>query len=101
MTTAEQAASERRRDGHADDPFRTAFECAAIGMAIVSADRRKLLDVNDAYCRTLRRSRDELAAMIPDELTHPDDRERSESFIAQLSAGEADRCQFERRYACY
>lgn len=52
--------------------FRAAFDGAPIGMALVSLDGR-WLQVNDALCQLLGRSREQLLALSVADVTHPDD----------------------------
>ena len=55
-----------------EDRFQRGFADSPVGMAILSSDWR-WLEVNDALCRTLGRSREALVGRSPAEFTHPDD----------------------------
>jgi diguanylate cyclase (GGDEF)-like protein/PAS domain S-box-containing protein len=69
--------------------FRRGFADSPVGMAIISADWR-WLEVNDALCRMLGRSRDELVGHSPAEVTYPDDIGRSRAVVDRTLAGAAD-----------
>jgi PAS domain S-box-containing protein len=77
--------------------FRTAFENAPIGMALVAPDGR-MLQVNYALCAMLGYTEDELLAMSIGEIT--DARDRSDTFahVARALAGEMDAYGVEKRY---
>ena len=55
-----------------EERFRTAFEGAAVGVALIGTDRR-YLGVNRALCEMLGYSEEELLAMTAAEINHPDD----------------------------
>src|SRR5215218_7404640 len=76
--------------------FRRGFADSPVGMAIVSADWR-WLEVNDALCRVLGRSRSELIGRSPAEVTHPDDIGRSRSVVDRALGG-AGHQEFVKRY---
>jgi diguanylate cyclase (GGDEF)-like protein/PAS domain S-box-containing protein len=69
-----------------EDRFRRGFVDSPIGMAIISADWR-WLEVNDALCRTLGRTREELVGRTPAEATHPDDIAPSRAVVDRARAG--------------
>jgi two-component system, cell cycle sensor histidine kinase and response regulator CckA len=77
--------------------FKSAFEHAAIGMALVGLDGR-FVEVNDAVCQLLGYSREELLAATFQDLTHPEDLEVDLALVAQLVAGELRSYQLEKRY---
>ncbi|HKH18368.1 MAG TPA: diguanylate cyclase, partial [Solirubrobacteraceae bacterium] len=79
-----------------EDRFRRGFVDSPIGMAIISADWR-WLDVNDALCRTLGRTRDELVGRTPAEATHPDDIAPSRAVVDRARAGAGNQ-SFVKRY---
>ena len=79
-----------------EDRFRRGFVDSPIGMAIISADWR-WLEVNDALCKTLGRTRDELVGRTPAEATHPDDIATSRSVVDRARAG-AGTQDFVKRY---
>jgi diguanylate cyclase (GGDEF)-like protein/PAS domain S-box-containing protein len=80
-----------------EERFRTAFEDAPIGVALVDLDGRRL-KVNRALCEMLGYSEEELLGRDYLEVVHPDDREIStEHFRPVLEAG-AGNYMLERRY---
>ena len=65
-------------------------------MAIISADWR-WLEVNDALCALLGRTRDELVGRTPAEVTHPDDIAVSRAVVDRGRSGTAQQ-EFVKRY---
>ena len=80
-----------------EERFRIAFENAAIGVCLVSLDKR-LLKVNNALCRMLGYVAAELENMTSDDVTHPDDMERSCQFYANVLRGDFRLNSIEKRY---
>ncbi len=80
-----------------EERFRTAFESAAIGMAIVSPDGR-FRKVNRALCELLGYEAPELTRLTFQEITHPDDLEADLDQARRLAAGEIRSYQMEKRY---
>ena len=60
--TGERAAEAALRES--EERFRVTFEQAPIGVSLIDLDGR-FLQVNDAYCRTVGRSREELLKLGP------------------------------------
>ena len=77
--------------------FRTAFEHAPIGIALMTLDGR-FVDVNRALARMLDRPPEELMAQDPATLTHPDDRAQEGDHMHRLRSGEATGVSFETRF---
>ena len=69
--------------------FRAYFEQALIGMASTNAEK-DWLEVNDALCRMLGYSREELLRMNWAELTHPADLDENLKLYERLLRGELD-----------
>jgi PAS domain S-box-containing protein len=94
--------SDRKRDEEilleSEERFRSAFDYAAIGMALVAPDGG-WIQVNRALCDLVGYSRDELlgGATFQD-ITHPDDLEADLEFVRQMLEGEIDTYQMEKRY---
>jgi PAS domain S-box-containing protein len=86
-----------RDGGGTEDLLRSAFDRAPIGMSVVGPDG-KWLRVNDAYCRMLGYSREEMIGKTFRELTHPDDMTEDEMFIAAVVAGTTSSLESDRRY---
>ena len=93
--TRERAAEAALRAS--EERFRVAFEQAPVGMALLDLDGR-YVQVNDAYCRTVQRSREELVGIRPAAITHPDDVADSLRAVRRLLEGEAVDYSFEKRY---
>jgi PAS domain S-box-containing protein len=77
--------------------FTTAFESAAIGMALVQPDGR-WLKVNTALCELLGYSAEQMLATDFQTLTHPDELPETVSLIRQLHAGDIAQVHQEKRY---
>jgi PAS domain S-box-containing protein len=80
-----------------DQQFSSAFDHAAIGMAIVGVDHQRLR-VNQALCRMLGYSEAEMLARCFREISHPDDAERDMRERKRALAGEIESYQGEKRY---
>lgn len=93
--------SERRRSEEAlhqaNQRFRSAFDDAAIGMAIVSPDGR-FLRVNRALIELTGYSEKELVKMSFGDMTHPDDLGEGLHALAEMVEGRRDGYQTEKRY---
>ncbi|MCA1591083.1 MAG: EAL domain-containing protein [Acidobacteria bacterium] len=77
--------------------FRSAFDYAAIGMALVSSEGR-WLQVNHSLCQILGYSEPELLVTDFLTVTHPDDLPAALSNISQLLKGKVPTSQMEKRY---
>ena len=77
--------------------FRSAFEYAAIGMALVGTDGR-WLRVNRAICDLTGYSEPELLATDFQTITHPDDLDADLGHVRDLLAGRVRSYQMEKRY---
>jgi PAS domain S-box-containing protein len=90
---------ERTRElQESEERFRSAFDNAVNGMALISPDGR-LLKVNRALCEILGYSEQELREDLSlDEVCHPDDLERHLNARHQILAGEIYQIQIEKRY---
>lgn len=81
----------------ASDQFSNAFEHAAIGMALIAVDSRRLR-VNSAFCQMLGYSEAEMLARTVQEITHPDDIEWDVLQRKRAIAGEIETYNWEKRY---
>jgi PAS domain S-box-containing protein len=77
--------------------FRTAFEHAPIGIALMSLEGR-FLDVNRALLAMLDRSHPELLRQRPAALIHPDDRAGQRDFLQRMASGELSGFTAEMRF---
>ncbi len=77
--------------------LRTVFERADVGLALVSLEGR-WLRVNPRLYALLGYSRDELATLTCQDLTHPDDREADLVNFRRLLAGKLDTYNTDQRY---
>ena len=77
--------------------FRQTFELAASGIAQVDL-RGRFIDVNRKLCEMLGYSEDELLGRSVKEISHPQDRDTTDSQRALMRAGRLSSVQFEKRY---
>ena len=80
-----------------EEQFRSSFNNAAIGMALVALDGG-WLQVNRALCGILGYSEQELMTKTFQDITHPDDLDLDLRHVAQVLAGEIESYQMEKRY---
>ncbi|MDI1236933.1 MAG: PAS domain S-box protein [Polaromonas sp.] len=80
-----------------DQQFSSAFEHAAIGMALIAVNSRRLR-VNSAFCQMLGYSEAEMLARTVHEISHPDDVEWDLLQRKRALAGEIETYQWEKRY---
>jgi two-component system sensor histidine kinase UhpB len=93
--------SERKRAEEAlresEERFRSAFDSAAIGMALVSPNGR-WLRVNQSLCEIVGYSATELLERDFQSITHPDDLEADMGFVRQMLEGSISYYHMEKRY---
>ena len=92
-----QAEIHLREMEESEERFRSAFNHAAIGMALVSPEGN-WLQVNRALCALVGYSETELLSTDFQSLTHPDDVELAARPVAQLLAGNLPSGPVELRY---
>ena len=80
-----------------DKIFESAFQYAAIGMALVETDGR-FLRVNRSLCELSGYVEDELLRLTFQDITHPDDLDADLLFLQQLMAGKIETYRIEKRY---
>jgi len=80
-----------------EERFRTTLENAPIGMGIVSSDGH-FLKVNHALCTMFGYTQAELENLELRFITHPDDREKSDSLWQRTLKSELDDYRIEKRY---
>ena len=77
--------------------FRSIFDLASIGIALVSASGG-WISVNNALCGILGYSQEELQRLRFQDITHPDDLGNDIDLLARLQRCEIDQYQMEKRY---
>jgi diguanylate cyclase (GGDEF)-like protein/PAS domain S-box-containing protein len=79
--------------------FRSIFDLASVGIALVSPGGA-WLSVNDALCKMLGYTREELQRLTFQQITHPDDQNLDADQIRQLhnGNGDLDQLQLEKHY---
>ncbi|MGI9048512.1 MAG: PAS domain S-box protein [Rubrobacteraceae bacterium] len=83
-----------------EERFRSAFEDAATGIALINLDNR-YLRVNPALCELLGYEEVELLEKTSFEVTHPEDLEVSRGRSSRmLEADDAGKMRLEKRYVC-
>ena len=92
--TERQAAEAALRES--EERFRTSFEHAPIGMAIVSLDG-VFLQVNRSLCEILGFTEHQLVGKDLASITHPDDVEANLDLIRQAIAGDIDSFRMDKR----
>jgi PAS domain S-box-containing protein len=80
-----------------EERFRSAFDHAPLGMALVSFDGH-VLQANDALCRLLGMERDLLKGASQVDITFEADRGHEAQRLNELASGQAGVVQFEKRY---
>ena len=91
------AGNDTREKASEGDRFRSAFNYAAIGMALLSTEGR-WLQVNRSLCHILGYTEKELLLTDFLSVTHPDDLPTALSNIGQLLKGRVQASQMEKRY---
>lgn len=94
IVAGERAAAVIRES---EERFRSVFEQNAVGLALVTPDRR-YLRVNERFCEITGYRRDELEGNSFSSFTHPDDRAGDVQLTEELRAGERHRYAREKRY---
>jgi PAS domain S-box-containing protein len=97
LDVTELRQSERERL-EAESLFRRGFDGAPIGMVIVDPMEERFVQVNDAMCSLLGRTREELTGLGIADVTHPHDRAVVGQAHRALVDGDATSYQTEKRY---
>lgn len=82
---------------NSEERFRKAFSFAPVGMALVGMNSR-FLQVNEALCKLLGLSEEQLLKTYESDITFPEDIARERPYINQLLTGRNVSVQFEKRY---
>ena len=80
-----------------EERYSSTVELAAIGITHVAADGR-FVHANRQFCEMIGYSKEELLALTPKDLSHPDDATLTDRDRARLHAGEIDSLRAEKRY---
>lgn len=80
-----------------ESKFKTLFENAAIGIAMVKPNG-SWLEVNEELCRIVDYSKAELLPLTFQDITLPEDLNTDLNLLDQLVAGKLNRYQLEKRY---
>jgi diguanylate cyclase (GGDEF)-like protein/PAS domain S-box-containing protein len=79
------------------DRFRSIFDHAPIGVAMVSLEGR-YLQVNGSLCEILGYTEEELQALTWQEITHPDDLATSSAYARRILEGEFPKYHLDKRF---
>ncbi|WP_428609561.1 PAS domain S-box protein [Sedimenticola sp.] len=84
---------------HSEQRFRTIFEQAAVGVALVESKSGRFLRINQRFCDMLGYSMEEMADNKTfHEITHPDDLQQDLDNMARLLSGDIKDFSTEKRY---
>lgn len=97
VASAVQRKQAEERLHESEKRFVTAFGNAPIGMVLVDITGL-LLKVNQAFCKFLGYSEDELISKTFQEITHKDDLDADLNYLSQLLEGKIQSYQMEKRY---
>lgn len=92
-----QRVEAERQLRESEERFKGAFDCAAIGMALVSL-AGEWLRVNRALCALTGYTEAELLATTFQAITHPDDLDEDLRYVAEMIQGSRRSYQMEKRY---
>ena len=93
----DQLAHSSRVLGASEARFRTIFDIASVGIALVAPDGG-WISVNKALCDIVGYSEEELWRLTFQQITHPDDIATDVGQLAAMARGEIDQYQLEKRY---
>ncbi|MBA2441968.1 MAG: PAS domain S-box protein, partial [Rubrobacter sp.] len=82
----------------AEERFRSAFDRAATGMVLTEPRTMSYIKVNQAICRMLGYSEEELLALSVRDVTHPEDVDDSVEHARRARDGEIESFEIEKRY---
>lgn len=96
-----QDITQRKQSGEmlrkSEEHFRAYFYRSMVGMATTSVEK-KWINVNDALCKSLGYSREELMRMTWDELTYPEDLASDLTQFDRMLRGEIESYAMEKRF---
>ena len=82
-----------------EERFHAIFEQAAVGMEICTLEGR-FFRLNQKFCDIVGYNRIELLEYTVGDITHPDDRQKSQESMRQLLEGEIEYYLMDKRYIC-
>lgn len=77
--------------------FKTIFERASVGIAIIGKNRH-IIKMNDKFAEILARSKEELVGMNWVNLIYPEDLEKNEELLSAFEAGDIENYTLEKRF---
>lgn len=80
-----------------EEKFRSIFEIAEAGIGIYLPEE-KFGKVNPALCKLLGYTEAELLNLTIEDITHPEDRERTRLYYEEIMAGQRQSFSYEKRY---
>ncbi len=93
----EQLARSNEVLGASEARFRSVFDIASVGIALVAPDGG-WISVNKALCDVVGYSEEELWRLTFQQITHPDDVAADLELLRAMERGEIDQYQLEKRY---
>jgi PAS domain S-box-containing protein len=81
-----------------DEEFRTFFEMAGVGNAVVDVATQRFVRVNRRFEDITGYLANELCELTFTDITHPDDRNADDARFRDLVSGQLPFCQMEKRY---
>ncbi|MBY0515038.1 MAG: response regulator [Gemmataceae bacterium] len=96
-SVAELVAERTMELWQSEEQFRSAFDSAAVGMAMLTTDGR-FIRVNRTLCELVGYPPAELLAKTFSDVTHPDDRTGDAECVARMLSGESPTYEREKRY---
>ena len=94
--TEKKQAEEKLKES--EERFRTMFEQAAIGVALIETETGRYLDINKKYCDFIGYSKNEMLGFSFSDVSVPEDAKRNHEKNARLLSGEINDFSMEKRY---
>jgi len=94
----DELAQALKRMAHSEARFRTMFEQAPLGIALVDSLTGQISAVNPRFAAIAGRSQEEMASLDWMSITHPDDIQPDLDKMARLNAGEIPGFQMNKRF---
>ena len=101
MVVVQDVSARKRAESELQETeirFRSIFEQAGIGMAMVALDDGRLMRCNAALGGMLGYTPEELSRLTCADITDKDDHASDRALLDAMAAGTRDRCQLEKRY---